>query len=110
MISMDKACKTRDGRKVRILCTDAPGPYPVIGYVEYRDRWSDPHAWDRHGKWMNGGDANLLDLVEVRSAEDVVFESLRDHFYLAQDTAIATAAEDVVRKLCVAGMLKEDAK
>jgi hypothetical protein len=26
--------RTRDGRKARVLCTDAPGRYPVIGYVE----------------------------------------------------------------------------
>jgi hypothetical protein len=26
--------KTRDGRKVRVLCVDAPGDFPVMGYYE----------------------------------------------------------------------------
>jgi hypothetical protein len=33
IISMDKKYKTRDGRAVRLLCTDGPGIYPIIGLI-----------------------------------------------------------------------------
>ena len=33
MINIDKKYKTRDGREVRLLCTDAPGIYPVVGII-----------------------------------------------------------------------------
>lgn len=36
--------KTRDGRKARVLCTDAPGEYCVVGYVEY-EKVSFVCAW-----------------------------------------------------------------
>jgi len=32
-ISMDKKYKTKSGQDVRILCIDAPGIYPVVGYI-----------------------------------------------------------------------------
>lgn len=39
-ISMDKQYTTRDGRPVRLLCVDAPGPYPVVGLDgEILRRW-----------------------------------------------------------------------
>ncbi len=32
-ISMTKKYQTKDGRAVRLLCTDAPGPRPIVGLV-----------------------------------------------------------------------------
>ena len=26
--------RTRSGHKARVLCNDAPGPYPNVGYIE----------------------------------------------------------------------------
>lgn len=44
-ISMDKQYTTRDGRPVRLLCVDAPGPYPVVGIVdEYVVHWRSDGA------------------------------------------------------------------
>lgn len=35
MIDMNKQYKTRNGHKIRLLCTDGPdSEYPVIGFVE----------------------------------------------------------------------------
>ena len=42
MIDWNKPVQTRDGRKVRVLCTDGPKSAPVVGLVddEYVDRWT----------------------------------------------------------------------
>ena len=44
MIDWTKPVQTRDGCKVTIYCTDAPGWYPVHGRIEGEER---PDAW----KW-----------------------------------------------------------
>jgi hypothetical protein len=63
MIDITKQYQTRDGRKVRILCTDGPGRYPVVGLVD-----GHPGA----STWTNDGRANLgyageqaCDLIEA---------------------------------------------
>lgn len=33
MIPIPGYYKTRDGRKARVLCVDAPGNYPCVGYI-----------------------------------------------------------------------------
>ena len=44
--------KTRDGRKARVLCVDAQGRYPCVGYVEYKDCVS-PESWTEEGANVN---------------------------------------------------------
>ena len=44
--------ETRDFRKVRILCTDKPGPFPIVGYFIGA---KEPESLD----WMHDG--RLLD-------------------------------------------------
>lgn len=43
--------RTVDGRPVRILCTDAPGVFPIIGLV--KSVWS-PQAWNDYGVAFSG--------------------------------------------------------
>ena len=48
--------KTRDGRKVRILCVDGPSDMPVIGYflsVNYPD---PARSWSIEGRYHLGPD------------------------------------------------------
>ena len=33
-LDLTKPVQTRDGRKVRVLCTDGPGELPVVGFIE----------------------------------------------------------------------------
>ncbi len=55
--------RTRNGRKARVLCTDAPGAYPIVGYVEARDMTmiiSTTREWTNSGlystmEWTNSG-------------------------------------------------------
>lgn len=51
MLDFSKPVTTRDGRKVRILCTDAPGPFPVVGYII----GNDPFGSIRLCTWASNG-------------------------------------------------------
>lgn len=44
---------TRDGKPVRILCTDAKGDYPVIGLVYYPngDERESPESYTENGRY-----------------------------------------------------------
>ncbi len=46
--------ETRDGRKARVLCTDAPGEYPIVGYVVFEGK-ADPWVWFPDGSGLNCG-------------------------------------------------------
>lgn len=104
MIDMNKRYRTRDGRDVRILCTDGPGPRPVIGII---DGSRGPAHWSADGipgGYMEyGGDPARSQLVEVRTAEDVVREAMK-HTSKGSWTQRAVAAVTALRD---AGMLKE---
>lgn len=56
--------QTRDGRKVRVLCTDGPDPaWPILGIVG-DDFW--PSVWKADGRYMKDGytDSSLINLPE----------------------------------------------
>ena len=40
---------TRDGKPVRILCTDANGDYPVVGLIYYHDKRDVPENYTKNG-------------------------------------------------------------
>ena len=51
MIDWTKPVQTRDGRKVRVLCTDAPGDFPVVGIVEAGDiDGAYVSSWRKNGR------------------------------------------------------------
>ena len=62
MIDFDKPVQTRDGRKVRILCTDGPGDTPIIGLV---DGNSYPSIWKEGGKHASSP-TDLVNVPETR--------------------------------------------
>lgn len=68
-IDINKQYQTRNGKKVRIYCTDASGPYPVHGAVwsELTKQW-DICTWTKDGKLSDEEDNSdwLYDLVEVK--------------------------------------------
>lgn len=41
LADQSKKVVTRDGRPVRIICTDARGEYPIIALIEYYDGGND---------------------------------------------------------------------
>lgn len=42
-------CRTQGGRRAVVLCNDAPGMWPVIGYV-VGDGVSHPRGWHEDGR------------------------------------------------------------
>lgn len=69
-ISLLKKYKTRDGRDVRLLCTDGPGEYPVIGTVK---GCMAPHSWSNTGKHDLHYDETPKDLIEVPNTRKQTF-------------------------------------
>lgn len=64
----NKKYRLRSGKEVRLLCDDAPGVYPVIGYL-LRD--GAVYTWTSEGKFIKGDtDDDPADLVEVSPYED----------------------------------------
>jgi hypothetical protein len=51
--------ETRDGRKARVLCTDAPSSYPVVGYIMYEHGCSCSN-WTSSGSFSNSMGQNDL--------------------------------------------------
>ena len=45
-IDWTKPVRTKDGRAVRVLCTDGPGDYPVVGLAQY---YPYPLTWTMQG-------------------------------------------------------------
>lgn len=48
-----KKVVTRDGRAVKIICTDAKGNFPVIGLIADDASSESPHSFTKNGKYWN---------------------------------------------------------
>lgn len=66
-IEMGKRYQTRDGRPVRLLCTDKKGEFPVVGVVPYDDGGAeDMEEWTSTGGYYSDQDGDTdLDLVPM---------------------------------------------
>ena len=53
---------TRDGRNVRIICTDFKNKQPILALITIRDR-EDIHFYYQNGVWSNDFPNHKLDLV-----------------------------------------------
>jgi len=60
MISMDKKYTTRNGREVRLLCTDRGGNFPIVGLVG-----GEVCCWSPEGKFTKLSFASDSDLIEA---------------------------------------------
>jgi len=67
MIEMGKKYQTRDGRAVRILCTDwhGAGALPIVGLITEDDRGETLETWTVEGRVSVTGLDALSDLVPV---------------------------------------------
>lgn len=61
----NKPCETKDGRPVRILCTDKKGAHPIVALVPFKNgvQAESILSYDTEGRWCAGN--NALDLVNV---------------------------------------------
>lgn len=99
MISMDKTYRTRDGRSVRIICVDAPGRKPVVGFIE-----NNPtiYRWNSNGSFFSEL-ASKIDLFEVPDIEQTIFRAL-EPIYRFPSPSRAQAARmvtDALRQIII---------
>lgn len=87
-LDLTKACQTRDGRKVRVLCTDAPGRFPVIGLAGDA---GEPSTWTLAGEFTLSGDPDMkrADLINVPEEQWVILSNQGTLFgiYCREDVA-----------------------
>lgn len=67
--------RTRDGRKAIVLTTDAPGAYPLVGYIE-RPQTVQPMAWRADGAVSNYGEG-ADDIMPHAELHPAMAEALR---------------------------------
>lgn len=86
---------TRDGKPVRILCTDRKGPFCLAGLTT-RAGEETPNVWTAEGKFHSGPDEHPDDLVNRRAVfERSVWINVFDSqgMIFAGDTPHASRAE-----------------
>lgn len=70
-IDFTKPVQTRDGRPVRILCTERKhDSYPVVGLIEICGKECF-YTWDLNGRYCEHYNNNNLDLVNVPEKKTV---------------------------------------
>jgi hypothetical protein len=68
MIDINKQYRTRDGREVKLLMTDAGSNRPVIGAFQHEDGTWVPCAWLSNGQYAPFDNyCSNFDLVEVKT-------------------------------------------
>lgn len=65
MIDLTKPVQTRDGRKVRVLCTDRKGSSnSIVGLIVLEGGKEYVQTWEANGNFVTSGDAPA-DLINV---------------------------------------------
>lgn len=72
-IDWNKPVQTKDGRKVRVLCTDSKGYFPIVGLVVSEDGESeDVVYWPLTGELAGRPDHDYqLDLINVPEKHEI---------------------------------------
>ena len=55
--------RTRSGHKARVLCNDAPGPFPCVGYWTNDRGEVTPEIWTISGNWASYMDGTEWDII-----------------------------------------------
>lgn len=65
-LDLTKPVQTRDGRTVRILCTDRKGEYPVVGLIILSNGQEISGSWNTCGRFNSlSDDEHDIDLINV---------------------------------------------
>lgn len=73
-LDLTKPVQTRDGRAVRILCTDAQGQFPVVALVTDQEGKEQVVMYTANGRlYLEGFDSNF-DLVNVKTEPKPMWE------------------------------------
>ena len=98
---------TRDGRNVRIVCTDAKQPNPIIALVELPNHYESVILYSKTGKFWTNSTPHPNDLffaTEKHEGYINIYKNKREHYFgqfiypkeadaeaTADSTCIATA-------------------
>lgn len=96
MIDFNKPLQTRDGREVRVLCTDGPGARPVVGYV---DNMPLVYEWAISGKNQSRSEESIHDLINVPETKVVWMNCYPNQGFGCKEAADACANHD--REACI---------
>ena len=90
-IDWTKPVRTKDGRAVRVLCTDGPGDYPVVGFIDGVD---GPECWHADGRYFESfGDNRDLENAPQRIQREYWVNVYEDSGYDAIHDSSEHAAE-----------------
>ena len=100
-----KKVVTRDGRKARIICTDAKTPYPIIALVESTDGTTEQLlSFIKNGKYFDNR-SNAEDLFfapEKHEGWVNIYKNERDYYFWKFIYPKKTDAEAVADSTCIA--------
>lgn len=82
-IDWTKPVRTKDGRAVRVVCTDAPGSHPIIGIVE---GVREPFCWEVTGVYEEGVELGI-------ELENVPQRIQREYWVNVYQNGLGTAYE-----------------
>ena len=91
---------TRDGRNVRIICTDRRGDYPVIALIEKRDTDEETlDAFTERGCWDLVGKESIHDLFFVPEKKEGWVNIYRNIYMGTHAGPIFHSKEDAERRV-----------
>ena len=103
-LDLTKPVQTRDGRKVRILCTDMDGEYDsIVGIVMNTNESEQCESWRPDGHYYDTSETNS-DLVNVPETRVVWVNMYPGNFHTlwpAKERADAMQKSDNSREACI---------
>ena len=90
MIDLTIPVQTRDGRKVRVLCTDGPKLHPIVGLIEQGGGSEDVYKWSAAGRY--GCAEHSADLINVPETR-VVWVNMYPENSLSQSRFLKTKSD-----------------
>lgn len=108
-IDLTKPVQTRDGRPVRIVCTDAPGSCPVVGFcteLSPGQKYTAPETWTAEGAYLPGCEDDYRDLINVPKKIERwhnIYDDGSSNVFLTRDDADADdeSSSDFKRVACI---------
>jgi hypothetical protein len=100
-IDFTKPVQTRDGRKVRILCTDAGEPFPIVGICEDLTSGRFAQRWTADGYYLDNGKQDRVDLIQAPVKRTVWINIYKDGAYMYESKYDADMNCEPTRIACV---------
>lgn len=113
MIDFNKPVQTRDGRKVRILCTDMKGGGDSVAGLINDDGEETTHSWLSDGSFISHKISDSTDLINVPETRVVwvnMYPLMRAEAFptrMAANNNAGTEREACVRVECTVGQFDE---